>query len=168
MKLQFNERPQTGIKRRNAAVLIRCKNNRNCEQNFHSATESFNLAPAPPSFAVTMSLSCEERSLLLGVSIPQSTEQCCHTPASLRGAGRGRKQYASDKESSDTLHAGFNAKGCKTENSSIVAIILRRINTRNMIWMKNCVFLDVTPGGSCKNRRFGGTERLLHQGDKNW
>jgi hypothetical protein len=34
--------------------------------------------------------------------------------------------------------------------------------------MKNCVFWDVTPCGSCKNRRFGGTYGLLHQGDKNW
>jgi hypothetical protein len=33
--------------------------------------------------------------------------------------------------------------------------------------MKNGVFCDVTPCGSCKNRRFGGTLRLLHQGDKN-
>jgi hypothetical protein len=33
--------------------------------------------------------------------------------------------------------------------------------------MKNGVFRDVTPRGSCKNRRFGGTERLHHQGDKN-
>jgi hypothetical protein len=33
--------------------------------------------------------------------------------------------------------------------------------------MKNGVFWDVTPCGSCKNRRFGGTYRLLHQGDKN-
>jgi hypothetical protein len=33
--------------------------------------------------------------------------------------------------------------------------------------MKNCVFWDVTPCGSCKNRRFGGTEHLLRQGDKN-
>jgi hypothetical protein len=32
---------------------------------------------------------------------------------------------------------------------------------------KNGVFLDVTPCGSCKNRRFGGTWCLLHQGDKN-
>jgi hypothetical protein len=29
------------------------------------------------------------------------------------------------------------------------------------------VFWVVTPCGSCKNRRFGGTWRLLHQGDKN-
>jgi hypothetical protein len=33
--------------------------------------------------------------------------------------------------------------------------------------MKNGVFWDVTLCGSCKNRRFGGTYRLLHQGDKN-
>jgi hypothetical protein len=25
------------------------------------------------------------------------------------------------------------------------------------VTMKNCVFWDVTPCGSCKNRRFGGT-----------
>jgi hypothetical protein len=31
--------------------------------------------------------------------------------------------------------------------------------------MKNGVFWVVTPCGSCKNRRFGGTWRLLHQGD---
>jgi hypothetical protein len=30
--------------------------------------------------------------------------------------------------------------------------------------MKNGVFWDVTPCGSCKNRRFGGTQRLHHQG----
>jgi hypothetical protein len=33
--------------------------------------------------------------------------------------------------------------------------------------LKNCVFWDVTPCGSCKNRRFGGTWRLLLQGDNN-
>jgi hypothetical protein len=34
------------------------------------------------------------------------------------------------------------------------------------VTMKNGVFWDVTPFGFCKNRRFGGTWRLLHQGDK--
>jgi hypothetical protein len=33
--------------------------------------------------------------------------------------------------------------------------------------LKNGVFWDVTPCGSCKNRRFGGSWPLLHQGDKN-
>jgi hypothetical protein len=32
---------------------------------------------------------------------------------------------------------------------------------------KNGVFWDVTPCGSCTNRRFGGIWCLLHQGDKN-
>jgi hypothetical protein len=31
----------------------------------------------------------------------------------------------------------------------------------------NAVFWDVTPCGSCKERRFGGTYRLHHQGDMN-
>jgi hypothetical protein len=33
--------------------------------------------------------------------------------------------------------------------------------------MKNDVFLDVMPCGLCKNRRFGGTYRIHHQGEKN-
>jgi hypothetical protein len=33
--------------------------------------------------------------------------------------------------------------------------------------MKNAVFWGVTPCGSCKNRRFGGTYRLHYQGDEN-
>jgi hypothetical protein len=35
------------------------------------------------------------------------------------------------------------------------------------VTMQNAVLWDVTPCGSCKNRRFGGMERLYHQGDKN-
>jgi hypothetical protein len=31
--------------------------------------------------------------------------------------------------------------------------------------LKNAVFWDVTPSGSCKNQSFGGTLRLYHQGD---
>jgi hypothetical protein len=42
-----------------------------------------------------------------------------------------------------------------------------RFEVFTAVTMKNGVFLDVTPSGSCKNRRFGGTWRLLHQGDKN-
>jgi hypothetical protein len=33
--------------------------------------------------------------------------------------------------------------------------------------VKNAVFWDVTPCGSCDSRRFGGTYRLHHQSDKN-
>jgi hypothetical protein len=42
-----------------------------------------------------------------------------------------------------------------------------RFEVVTALTMKNDVFWDVTPCGSCKNRRFGGTWRLLHQGDKN-
>jgi hypothetical protein len=33
--------------------------------------------------------------------------------------------------------------------------------------INNAVFWDVSLCGSCKNRRFGGTYRLHHQGDRN-
>jgi hypothetical protein len=42
-----------------------------------------------------------------------------------------------------------------------------RFEVFTAVTMKNGVFWDVTPCGSCKNRRFGGRSRLLHQGDKN-
>jgi hypothetical protein len=42
-----------------------------------------------------------------------------------------------------------------------------RFEVFTVVTMKNGVFCVVTPCGSCKNRRFGGTWRLLHQGDKN-
>jgi hypothetical protein len=42
-----------------------------------------------------------------------------------------------------------------------------RFEVFTAVTMKNGVFWDVTPCGSCKNRRFGGTWRLLHQSDKN-
>jgi hypothetical protein len=35
------------------------------------------------------------------------------------------------------------------------------------VTMKNDVFWHVPLCGSCKNRRFGGTHRRHHQGDKN-
>jgi hypothetical protein len=35
------------------------------------------------------------------------------------------------------------------------------------VTMKNAVFWDVTPRGSCQNRRFGGTLRIRRQSDKN-
>jgi hypothetical protein len=36
---------------------------------------------------------------------------------------------------------------------------------KHIMSLKNGVFWVVTPCGSCKNRRFGGTWRLLHQGE---
>jgi hypothetical protein len=42
-----------------------------------------------------------------------------------------------------------------------------RFEVFTAVTMKNGVFWVVSPCGSCKNRRLGGTWRLLHQGDKN-
>jgi hypothetical protein len=42
-----------------------------------------------------------------------------------------------------------------------------RFEVFTAVTMKNDVFWDVTPCVSCKNRRFGITWRLFHQGDKN-
>jgi hypothetical protein len=39
--------------------------------------------------------------------------------------------------------------------------------SKHYSYLKTGVYGVVTPCGSCKNRRFGGTWRLLHQGDKN-
>jgi hypothetical protein len=47
------------------------------------------------------------------------------------------------------------------------AIIAWARNYRDLLTVKNAVFWDVTPCGSCKNQCFGGTYRLHHQGDKN-
>jgi hypothetical protein len=40
-----------------------------------------------------------------------------------------------------------------------------RFEVFTAVTMKNGVVWDVTPCGSCKNRRFRGTWRLLHQGE---
>jgi hypothetical protein len=68
-----------------------------------------------------------------------------------------------------------------TTDISIIIVIISDFNTRTFelklinyvrfevltaVTMKNGVLLDVTPCGSCRNRRFGGTWRLLHQDDK--
>jgi hypothetical protein len=42
-----------------------------------------------------------------------------------------------------------------------------RFEVFTAVTMKNVVFWVVTPSGSCKNRRYGGTYRPHHQGAKN-
>jgi hypothetical protein len=41
-----------------------------------------------------------------------------------------------------------------------------RFEVFTAVIMKNGVFWNVTPCDSCKNRHFGGTYHLFHQGDK--
>jgi hypothetical protein len=49
----------------------------------------------------------------------------------------------------------------------LLLITYVRFEVFSAVTLKNGVFCVVTACGSCKNRRFGGIWRLLHQGDKN-
>jgi hypothetical protein len=64
-----------------------------------------------------------------------------------------REQYAEKV-------VGLSVRNCKQKGNCV------RFEVFTAVTMKNGVFWVVTPCGSCKNRRFGGTWRL-HQGDKN-
>jgi hypothetical protein len=63
----------------------------------------------------------------------------------------------------------------KYRNSVFYEVVGKRTNLGQVVrsevfmavTMKNGVFWDVTPCGSCKNQHFGGIQRLLHQGYKN-
>jgi hypothetical protein len=46
-------------------------------------------------------------------------------------------------------------------------LMLCKIEVFTVMTIKNAVFWDVTPRGSCKSRRFGGTYRFPHRGEEN-
>jgi hypothetical protein len=54
-----------------------------------------------------------------------------------------------------------------TNRFNVNGKIFVRFEVFTAVTMKNGVFWDVTSCGSCKNRRFGGTQRLHLQGHKN-
>jgi hypothetical protein len=59
-----------------------------------------------------------------------------------------------------------NAKeGVESISSKYLVTNSGELHRYNILIMKNGVFWDVTPCDSCKNQRFGGTQRLLHQVD---
>jgi hypothetical protein len=49
----------------------------------------------------------------------------------------------------------LNLCGCGSDTWTLLAYV--RFEVFTAVTMKNGVFWDVTPCGSCKNRRFGGT-----------
>jgi hypothetical protein len=53
-----------------------------------------------------------------------------------------------------------------TRIGELGTILAVRFEVFTAVTMKNGIFWVVTPCGSCKNRCFGGTWRLLHQDDK--
>jgi hypothetical protein len=61
----------------------------------------------------------------------------------------------------DYWTAGFGYPALQSDFSLV------RFEVFMAVTMKNAVFWDVRPCGSCKDRRFGGTYRHHHQGDKN-
>jgi hypothetical protein len=61
---------------------------------------------------------------------------------------------------------GAEIKKCKKVGLKLLQDCVR-FEVLTAVTMKNGVFWDITPRVSCKNRRFGGTWRLLHRGDKN-
>jgi hypothetical protein len=64
---------------------------------------------------------------------------------------------------SEELSASFISV---TRIDELGTIMVVRFEVFTVVTMKNGVFWVVTPCGSCKNRRIGGTWRFLHQGDK--
>jgi hypothetical protein len=67
------------------------------------------------------------------------------------------------------FHIARGLSDCGARLNISLAKFLRivRFEVFTEVTVKNAVFCVVTPCGSCNNRRFGGTWRLLHQSDKN-
>jgi hypothetical protein len=97
-------------------------------------------------------------------------------PEGKRQLGRPRRRWIANIKM-DLLEIGLNVvdwTGLAQDRyrwralvNSVMNLRIVRFEVFTAVTMKNGVFWDVTPYGSCKNRRFGGTWRLLHQGDKN-
>jgi hypothetical protein len=56
---------------------------------------------------------------------------------------------------------------CENYGTRITLNVLLILAFCAKVSLKNGIFWDVMQCGSCKNQRFGGIKRLLHQGDKN-
>jgi hypothetical protein len=87
---------------------------------------------------------------------------------------RGKAKTAERKEAAEMPVCSCCLKNkrrkrdrCKHRNepagSSAAGIFIVRFEVLTAVTMKNGVFWNVTPRGSCKNRRFGVTWCLLHQ-----
>jgi hypothetical protein len=74
------------------------------------------------------------------------------------------KDYRGDNHSVLSFHV-IEVRNCYIECTVCHQFV--RFEVFMAVTMKNVIFWDVTPCGSCKNRRLGGTCGLHHQGDKN-
>jgi hypothetical protein len=80
-----------------------------------------------------------------------------------------RTHTGSIEVSSYVQEHAHNRRKAHQNNNNIREDIsfLARFEVYTAVTVKNGVLWDVTPCGSCKNRRYGGTVRLIHHGDKN-
>jgi hypothetical protein len=79
----------------------------------------------------------------------------------------GGRRRRHKEELQDVCTSPSRNRMIKSKRMKWVRHVARRLQKRIVYRLKNGVFWVVTPCGSCNNRRFGGTWRLLHQGDKN-
>jgi hypothetical protein len=61
------------------------------------------------------------------------------------------------------FHGGDYEEGHGSQRAVVPVMMMMTM----MMIMKDTVFWDITPRGSCKNRRLGGTYLLLHQSERN-
>jgi hypothetical protein len=62
---------------------------------------------------------------------------------------------------------GYKNPVCISQETHYISTTQSRFEVFTGVTLKNGVFWDVTPWGSCK-KRFGGNYRLHHQGEKIW
>jgi hypothetical protein len=65
------------------------------------------------------------------------------------------------------LSVSTNAEEYSSRGNNWVAVSKVQTTSKCNILVKNVVYCDVTPCGSCKNRYFGGTYLRLNQNGKN-
>jgi hypothetical protein len=82
--------------------------------------------------------------------------------AALRGTPQLKNRQNMYNEAVPTMNKHEVSRNKQRETGQSI-----RAPTVNSISVKNCVFWDITPCGSCKNRRFGGAYGFLHQDGKN-
>jgi hypothetical protein len=134
-------------------------------------------------------VSCSEQRLLLWELMPGCVGGVCHcygNSAPVENSGEMVRHWESDKwvvwvavmvgstwtrattvpdsHFKRTLHTG---KLFHVTTANQTLRFCERLEVFTAVTMNNGVFWDVMPCGSCKNPCFGGTWRLLLQGDRN-
>jgi hypothetical protein len=93
-----------------------------------------------------------------------------NSPSKGQRSDRGHRSWLNITSGPSVVTKLYRCKQCYKNIFLVCHSKLRlsyvRFEVFTAVTMKNGVFWVVTPCGSCKNWRFGGTWHLLHQGDK--